>query len=534
MTTLIDTAMDAIAEMSPESSVLKFSQTTLSYRELSRQSDRLASVLMEHGVRRGDRVGLYFNKSIESVVAIYGVMKAGAAYVPLDVGAPAARTRLVMDQCDIDVLISHPPRASTLAAFIECDGRDRLRCVIGIDEPQAGAAVTLSWEDVHHAGAFSRPHVKEDDLAYILFTSGSTGVPKGIMHTHQSGLAYANFAADTYEVRPGDRLSNHPPLHFDMSLFDYVSGPIRGACTVIIPEPHTRLPASLSKLIQDEKLTHWYSVPFALVQLLQYGALDQRNLSSLRWVVFAGEPFVAKHLRTLMLRLPNARFSNSYGPTETNQCTFHHITADDVADEQPPPIGQVWDGAETLVIDDNDREVQAGEKGELLVKSPTMMTGYWRRPDLNEKAFYTRWKATGPADIFYRTGDMVVEQASGLLRFLGRKDRQIKLRGFRIELDEVEAAIVRHPAVDEVAAILLKGENGHDGTILAVLTLKPGFDRAVADDIRAKAALRLPAYALPGQIDIVERLPRTATDKVDRQALARKVEQSRPAARHSA
>lgn len=523
MKKLIHTAMEAAAEKTPDRQVLRYLKSALTYAELAQRSDQLATVLNEHGVRQGDRVGLYFNKSIESVVALYGVMKAGAAYVPLDAAAPPARLRSIMDQCGIQVLISHPPKARDLSDVLHKNEEQlKLRCVIGLDSPVSGATMTLSWNDVARVPAKSHANVAVDDLAYILFTSGSTGAPKGIMHTHRSGLAYANFAADLYEIRAGDRLSNHPPLHFDMSLFDYVSGPIRGACTVIIPEPYTKLPASLSKFIEAERLTHWYSVPFALIQLLEYGVLEQRDLDSLRWIVFAGEPFVAKHLRALMALLPKVRFSNSYGPTELNQCTYHHVEPHDLTDDRPPPIGRVWDGAETLVVDGDDREVTVGEQGELLVRSPTMMSGYWLRPDLNEKAFYIRSATADATQLFYRTGDLVVDEGDGIFRFLGRKDRQVKLRGFRVELDEVEAALARHVAVDEVAAIVVQGRDGHDA-IVAVVTLKPGFDKSVTDEMRAEAARYLPVYALPERVDIFESLPRTATDKIDRRALARNV-----------
>ncbi len=524
---LIDTAMDTAAERFPQAPALKFAKAILSYEGLAEQSDRLGATLLAQGVRHGDRIGLYFNKSIESVISLYGVLKAGAIYVPLDPAAPPARTWAIIEQCGIDVVITHPPKARDLEVALQSgDGCRRLQCVIGADDSPSFASVMISWADVHRAGPLLRSKVDPDDLAYILFTSGSTGIPKGIMHSHKSGLAYANLAADVYEVRHGDRLSNHPPLHFDMSIFDYVSGLIRGACTIIIPEPYTKLPASLSKLIQDERLTHWYSVPFALTQLLQGGVLDQRDLSTLRWVIFAGEPFVAKHLHALMASLPTARFSNSYGPTETNQCTYHHIEMGDITDDRPPPIGQVWNGAEALVVDGDDREVKCGESGELLVSSPTMMAGYWRRPELDSKAFYVRRKTADVTELFYRTGDVVVDEGGGVFRFLGRQDRQIKLRGFRIELDEVEAATACHPAVDEVAAILIQGDDGHD-LITAVLTLNAGFDSGISEEVKADAARRLPPYAVPEHVVVAPTLPRTATDKIDRRALRHLVRERR-------
>jgi len=530
---LIHEAMEAAADSTPDASALRFSKTELSYADLVHRSDQVAAVLLDHGVRRGDRVGLYLNKSIEAVISLYGVMKAGAAYVPLDAGAPAARTRAIMATCDLRALISHPQKAKDLLTVLQGEETPRgLRCVIGLDHPIPGGMTTLSWKDVEGASGIIRPNTESDDLAYILFTSGSTGVPKGIMHSHRSGLAYAKLAADMYDVRPGDRLSNHPPLHFDMSIFDYVSGPISGACTVIIPEAYTKIPASLSKLIEDQQLTHWYSVPFALIQLLEHGVLEMRDLSSLRWVVFAGEPFPAKHLGALMSRLPKASFSNSYGPTELNQCTYHHVGPHDLADHHPPPIGRVWDGAEALVVDEADQEVIAGKQGELLVHSPTMMQGYWQRPDLNEKAFHDLPGADSVAKRFYRTGDLVIDEGDGSFRFLGRKDRQIKLRGYRIELDEIEAAIISHPAVDEAVALLIDTADGQ-GHIIGALTLRSGFSADILNDVRAEAAARLPGYALPASIDVVDCLPRTASDKIDRRALALQLQKA-PLARESA
>jgi amino acid adenylation domain-containing protein len=358
-----------------------------------------------------------------------------------------------------------------------------------------------------------------------MYTSGSTGDPKGIMHTHDSGLSYARMAAHTYGVRHTDRLSNHSPLHFDMSTFDYFSGPLAGATTVIIPEAYTKLPASLSRLIEAERLTIWYSVPFALIQLLVRGVLHERDLGALRWVLFGGEPFPPKHLAALMARLPGARFSNVYGPAEVNQCTFYHVPPMPEGSDEPIPIGQVWPNARGLVVDDADQPVADGEAGELLVQTPTMMRGYWGREDLNARAFYRRSPFAGYEEVFYRTGDLVQRQPDGELRFLGRKDRQIKTRGYRVELDEVEAVLLAHPAVEEAAVFPVPDGEGSQ-RIEAAVILRNGSVVPAAELIR-HGKEHLPWYALPLKIEPVAAFPRTTSGKIDRRALqARAAEQA--------
>jgi acyl-coenzyme A synthetase/AMP-(fatty) acid ligase len=264
-------------------------------------------------------------------------------------------------------------------------------------------------------------------------------------------------------------------------------------------------------------MTFWYSVPFALIQLLLRGALEQRDLSSLRWVLFGGEPFPAKYLRQLMERLPQARFSNVYGPAEVNQCTYYHLPGPPQDDSEAIPIGQVWDNAEGLVLDENDQSVPAGEPGELVVRTPTMMRGYWGRPDLNERAFYYRPVFEHYQDRFYRTGDLVQEQPDGSLLFLGRKDRQIKTRGYRVEMDEVEKALASHPQVEECAAYAVPEAEGSQ-TIEAALIMKAGAQVGEAELRRFLAGL-LPPYALPAALVFYEAFPRTGSGKIDRRAL---------------
>ncbi|MBX2855168.1 MAG: amino acid adenylation domain-containing protein [Rhodobacteraceae bacterium] len=524
---LLHRLVDEAADRWPDAPSFRFGQAALSYAELARRTDQLAGALAEHGVRRGDRVALYLNKSLESAVSIFGVMKAGAAYVPIDPGAPIDRALDVMRQCRVAAIVTHAPKQADLTAILADEELQAgVRIVIGAQKDAVAPIAALDWPELEVAEGSRRVKTLEQDLAYIIFTSGSTGAPKGIMHTHQSGLAYAEAAAALYDVKPRDCLSNHSPLHFDMSTFDYFCAPLTGACTTIIPEAYAKLPASLAQLIERDRLTHWYSVPYALIQLLERGGLDKRDFSALRWVMFGGEPFPAKHLRGLMELLPQAKFANVYGPAEVNQCAHHEVTLSDLTDGVSPPVGHVWDEAEHLIVDETDRPVSSRETGELLIRSATMMRGYWERPDLNAHAFYERDVTCDVKDRFYRTGDIVEVDAVGSMRFAGRKDRQIKIRGFRVELDEIEAALAANVAVAEAAALVVQAKGAdHTPVILAAVTLRED-EPAVSDSetLRIAAAQCLPSYATPQAIVILDSFPRTATGKIDRRAICEMLE----------
>jgi amino acid adenylation domain-containing protein len=508
--------IDEAAARTPQHQAFRFDGQALSYADLVARANRLAHLLMAEGVRRHDRVGIYMTKGLDLPVAIYGILKAGAAYVPIDPAAPPARVAFILQDCGIRQIVTNAERA-TRAARIAADVPS-IACIVGASSPGPSAATRfVPWEALAGFPA-DAPDVRlvDDDLAYIMYTSGSTGVPKGLMHTHASGRAYATLSAREYGVRPDDRLGNHSPLHFDMSTFEFLTGPLCGATTVIISEEATLFPRSLAELIERERLTFWYSVPLALIQLLELGALEERDLSSLRWVLFGGEPFPPKHLARLATLWPHARFSNSYGPAEVNQCTSYHVPQGPIDPDMPLPIGRAWPGAEALIVGDDGQRVTTGDTGELLIRSSTMMRGYWARPDLNRQAFLRQALFSDYELVFYRTGDLVREREDGNLLFLGRRDRQIKIRGYRVELEEVEAVISALPGVAEAAAVDVRDDDGV--TIVAAVILDS--DAAIdADTIRRGAAARLPPYAVPSRIDIRATLPRTGSGKADRPAL---------------
>jgi amino acid adenylation domain-containing protein len=520
-TFLLPHVIDQTAVRLPDKPAFRFDEQTVTYAEMVSRSNSLAHLLLDQGVQRGDRVGIYLHKSMESAVALYGIMKAGAAYVPLDPAMPLSRLEFVLRDCGIRHLISQQAKLTNLQQV--ATAVPDLQCVIG---PAAATQLPfrlIPWAEVYQFPGQSTPHIPglmEQDLAYIMYTSGSTGTPKGLMHTHYSGLSYARASVHLYDVGPDDILSNHSPLHFDMSTFDFFSGPLAGATTIIIPEEYKMLPASLSELIQDERMTIWYSVTTALVELLLRGDLAERDLSWLRWVLFGGEPFPPGHLTALMALLPQARFGNVYGPAEVNQCTYFTV---------PPlpnnyqtdyvPIGRVWDIADWLIVDEQDNEVAPGEVGTLLICAPTRMQGYWNQPDLTEKGFYRQRPFPGSPfeKIFYRTGDLVQLGQAGELKFLGRRDRQIKIRGYRVELDEIEAAISAHKGVAETAVYTV---NDSKGGLQLEAAVVPRQGMAVSpEDLKRHVTALLPYYAIPDTVVIHERFPRTGSGKIDRGAL---------------
>lgn len=524
MNYLIHHYLDHWAKISPKSDVVVCLEKGLTYDELMSRSNQLANFFMDKGVKIGERIGIYLDKSIDLPVAIYGVLKAGGAYVPLDPSAPASRINEIIIDCSIRFIVSADRQLKTLAQLAN-DETTKLT-VVGLSTKAPLTLECVDWATIftQYNKALVSPKIIESDLAYILYTSGSTGKPKGIMHTHHSALSFARWAASEFTVSSSDRLGNQAPLHFDLSIFDWFSAIICGACTIVIPEQYTKFPASFSQLIADSKISVLYSVPYALSQMALRGALEERDLRHLRLIMYAGEPFVIKHLRLLRKLLPHVQFDNVYGPTEVNACT--HYTVEALPDDASSvPIGKVNQISKALIIDSNGKEVLPGEQGELLIRSPTMMQGYWGRDDLNAAAIYVHHpidtKQASYQQYFYRTGDLVVQAADDNLWFVGRKDRQIKVRGYRVELDEIEAILVAYAQIEEAAVFAIE-TNDEVKKIYASYTLKPGVNVEHTDINRYLKAV-LPVYSLPSLLPPRDDFPRTASGKIDRNALSQEI-----------
>ena len=520
---LLNHNIEHVSQRRPESIAFRFNHEQLSYSDLNHRSDQLANQLYELGHRKGDRVGIFMHKDLYLPVAIYGVLKAGCAYVPIDPLAPAERISFVLNDCQINCLITQDSKQTIIDdSWVTSTP---LKFLIGVNFSISNLH-TISWQQVNEQpGQSTHQSVTETDLAYIIFTSGSTGKPKGIMHSHYSALSYAKLSACTYGVTDKDILSNFSSLHFDMSTMDYLTVTYAGACSVIISEAYTKLPASLSELMEKQAISIWYSVPFALIQLLQHGLLEKRNLQSLRWVLYGGEPFAPKHLKKLMDIWPQARFSNVYGPAEVNQCTYYHLPETFSAEQDAVPIGETWPNTHALILDEDDKPINATDvSGELVIKAPTMMRGYWNNAQLNRECYFDYEIFPGISDRYYRSGDIASIDAHQQLMLHGRKDRQIKIRGYRIELDEIESVFCRQNGVKQCAAYIVEIKpftQNETATIFieAMLSFKAGQSIDIKG-LHQHAHGLLPAYARPKEIIITDEFPLTTSGKIDRKKLA--------------
>ncbi len=494
---VLNELLDLQATQRPATEALTDGSARLTWGEYRDRAATLAGALRDAGVERGDRVGLHMPKSADSFVAVHAVLRLGAIVVPIDWFAPAAHVRSVIADADIAAVVS----AAKPAVLDDLLGDDA-------DRP-AVVAPTASGP------AVERVDVSPADDAYIVYTSGSTGRPKGIVHTNASALAYAVAAVETYELTAADRLANVAALHFDQSTFELYAAPLAGASVLVLSDVVMRFPASTAELIEQERVTVWYSVPYAITQLTERGAVEHRDLTSMRWVLYGGESFPPGSLASSMRSLPTARFSNVYGPAEVNQCTFHHIDEPPLTDE-PIPIGAAWTAAELLLVDETD--LPTDDEGHLLVSSPTMMDRYWGRDDLTGAAIVTLPGADATNRRWYRTGDKVQRLVDGTFVFLGRFDHQVKVRGHRIELEAVESVVVEHPAVTDCAVMVERGTDGSDDQLVAAIS--PSVDDASIKQILKHLRARLPRYAVPASVISLPAIARTGNGKIDRPAVA--------------
>lgn len=507
------------AALYPEKTAIWARGRSITYRELDERSNQLALLLERHGVKKGDRVGLYFPKSIESIISMFGVLKAGGVYVPCDPAAPPDRVGYILGNCGVRVLITNsekrrgldPATLSSLRASVLVDFESKN----GNGNGNGGSVVP--WSMLADFSAHTSPAVPltETDLAYILYTSGSTGLPKGVMLSHQNALTFVEWCADTFHLTSDDNLSNHAPLHFDLSVFDIYNGIEAGATVYLVTEDIALFPTTLANFIESKGITVWYSVPSALVLLLLHANLQGERLGKLRILLFAGEVFPMKYLRQLVDLLPAVEFYNLYGPTETNVCTYYKVEPSRLDSMDKLPIGIACENTEVFAVNDQDQIVTTpGGSGELYVRGPAVTYGYWADAEKTAKMVVPNRFQSHFRENMYRTGDLVTLAEDGNYYFLGRRDSMIKSRGYRIELGEIESALLSHPGVKEAVAIAIPDDVV--GNRIKAVVASHDSHKLKPTELQLHCAAKIPKYMIPEIIDFMADLPKTSTGKIDR------------------
>ena len=404
MAYLLHQLLTESAARGPGAEAVRLLDQALTYGELERLSNQVAHALIANGVMPRDRVGIYLHKSPSAIAGIFGIMKAGACYVPVDANAPGMRLQEIGCQCAFRALITSHALYQKLGATFhdECP----MNAIFFVDKAPENALPlpAFTFADALPSQPPEDPTVAviDHDLAYILFTSGSTGTPKGVMLSHLNALTFVNWGVATFGITAEDRLSNHAPFNFDLSVFDIFVAVKAGAAISLVPEGLSVFPLQLSAFIQDQKITVWYSVPMVLTLLQARGKLEQRDLSMLRLILFAGEVFPTKHLRALMEKLPNKRYANLYGPTETNVCAWYEVEPLSPERTAPIPIGKACANTDLIAINaEGKRVLGPGEEGLLYARGSTVMQGYYGRPENTAASFIPNPFAAGREEKLY-------------------------------------------------------------------------------------------------------------------------------------
>jgi len=495
----------------------------LTYDELYSDSNRLAHALTRLGVKRQDRVTILLGRSPRILTAICGVLKADAVYVPVAHDTNETRVLQSIRDCKPKVILCEAATLQKAKLFASEPGTSLRVCVLDRRDPMPGAE-EIWWNEIEgEAGTEPVYRNIDTDLAYILYTSGSTGRQKGVMISHLNILNYIEWAAKFFEITESDVILGTAPFYFDMSTFDLFCALKTGAKLCIADKKELLFPSLLFDLMEKEGVTIWKGASSLLAYVARNGRLEPGKIPSLRKVLFGGEALPTKYLIRWMTAYPGKSFYNVYGPTEATGisacCRIENLPR---SDDERIPIGRACQNTEILILTEEGSPARVGELGEIYIRGSGLSRGYWNDADGSRAAFPSRSSGDTAGERLHRTGDLGFVQEDGTIVFVGRKDHQIKLMGYRFNLREVEEAMLSLPMIQEAAVLLGKKPGAEFGELIGCAGVKK---REEGVDLTGLLASILPRYMVPRKILELTELPKNDRGKTDRFALRKLVQE---------
>ena len=488
----LQTLVEAQVVRTPDAAAIEYDGHIISYDEFNTRANQLAHVLMGRGVGPESLVGVLLERSAELVITLHAIEKAGGAYVPLDPDYPQQRLEQILEDAQLDVLVTE----ASLQDRIAFDN------TLLVSDPEITAAATNNPE----------ARASENSLAYVIFTSGSTGRPKGVMNEHRGIVNRLLWMQSEYQLDTSDRVLQKTPFSFDVSVWEFFWPLMTGARLVVAKPGGHKDPDYLAELIDTTGVTTLHFVPSMLQLFLQQA--DTARCNSIKRVICSGEALPLDLTQRFFSQLPSAGLHNLYGPTEAAiDVTYWACEPDSTAGFVP--IGRPVANTSIYIVDETGNPVPVGVPGELWIGGIQVARGYINRPELTAERFIADPFSDSTDARIYRTGDLVRYRDDGRIEFLGRIDHQIKLRGFRIELGEIEAVLDSMKEVDQ-SVVVLHGKTADEQKLVAYVT---GSDVEDTVPLRDALAEQLPEYMVPAVIMPLDTLPLTASGKVDRKQL---------------
>jgi amino acid adenylation domain-containing protein len=516
------------ADRFPDRDALAVNNEVITYKGLKSEANRIAATITSFEPEPYPLAAVFAYRSRTAYSGVLGILASGKGYVPLNPKFPMERTRRMLLSAGCRVLVVGNEASHQLPELLTGIGR-RLTIILP-QGPDTTDLVSLFPDhcfvtppQFSDAVTTAPPDVRPDGIAYLLFTSGSTGQPKGVPISHLNVRTYIEYTCNKFEVTHNDRVSQEFDHTFDLSVHDMFVCWERGACLFSVPEKSMMAPA---KFIRDNALTVWFSVPSVIAALSKLGLLKPNCFPSLRLSLFCGEPLPAVSAQAWQEAAPNAVLENLYGPTEATIAISNYRWDGGRSLQRCVngivPIGWIFEGQQSCVIDQRRRAVSIGEAGELCLFGSQVTTGYWGNSEKSREQFIRL--SDDDESLWYRTGDLVKRDESGCLFYLGRLDNQVKIRGHRVELQEIEEIVRQGSGACEVVSVPWPIRNGSaDGVVVFVCGLESSDPRRILAYCREY----LPEYSVPSQIYWLNQPPLNANGKIDRQRLMQLLEGAR-------